>query len=145
MMNATLTAALDTVQLSAEERAARLHRLHFVAAASFKALNDSGGAVVTAMLNAWPSYWNAVQAVAPAGALPVLACMPSAMPCMREQVSGSTSGCNTAVLACCVLGRTRPQCLSEHSGRQDRDWGAADASCSSMWQVQGRKRRHCHP
>ena len=71
MMNATLTAALDSVQLSAEERAARLHRLHFVAAASFKALNESGGALVTAMLQAWPSYWNAVQAVAAAGALPI--------------------------------------------------------------------------
>ena len=76
MMNATLTAALGSVQLSAEERAARLRRLHFVATASFKALNESGGALVTAMLQAWPSYWNAVQAVAAAGALPIRACMP---------------------------------------------------------------------
>ena len=79
MMNATLTAALDAVQLSAEERAARLLRLHFVAAASFKALNESGGALVTAMLQAWPSYWNAVQAVAATGTLPSQACMPSAL------------------------------------------------------------------
>ena len=91
MMNATLTAALDSVQLSAEERAARLHRLHFVAVASFTALNESGGALVTAMLKAWPSYWNAVEAVAAAGALPTLGCMPSAILNVQDKhVSGST-------------------------------------------------------
>lgn len=68
MMQATLTSALEEVGFSAAERAERLSRLHFVAAASLDALRASGGALVSAMLEAWPSYWNAVQAEAPAGA-----------------------------------------------------------------------------
>ncbi len=68
MMQVTLTSALEEVSFSAAERAERLGRLHFVAAASLDALRASGGALVAAMLEAWPSYWSAVQAEAPAGA-----------------------------------------------------------------------------
>ncbi|KAK9845998.1 hypothetical protein WJX81_008020 [Elliptochloris bilobata] len=66
-MERTLTAALDNIDLSAAERAARLRRLHFVAAESLDALSARGGALVAAMLQAWPSYWNAVQADAAPG------------------------------------------------------------------------------
>jgi hypothetical protein len=66
-MRDTLTAALNDIAFTAAELAERLARLHFAAAASLDVLKEGGGALLAAMLEAWPTSWSAVEADAPAG------------------------------------------------------------------------------
>lgn len=114
MMQVTLTSAMEEVGFSAAERAERLSRLHFVAAASLDALRASGGALVSAMLEAWPSYWTAVQAEAPAGAN------------IRGQPCGFLSSCFAVQSAAWVL-----QCTS--AALQVTSVTASRVSDGPMW------------
>jgi hypothetical protein len=76
MMRDTLSAALNEIAFSAEQLAERLARLHFAAAASLDAVKAGGGALLAAMLEAWPTSWSAVEADAPTGGA-FVACLQS--------------------------------------------------------------------